>query len=209
MSVTEVKKWNGQAYDAIVLAGCFITDQITIGAENVYLEIGASGNMLKNYRNRLASEDQCQKACDLLTEMILCICNTFHLRTDLHQNLRKADKDNSKKWDAALTKLESNAPVPVSKKWDKSMNVRKISFSHCTTKCIRAPDPVLLLAKATKIWLKRHDIELLPGCDDANSATSDDNSGYTVTKTELCIDEIGIYVDSIKEVDEPLSDDDT
>jgi hypothetical protein len=214
MSASEVRKWNGQAYDAIVLAGSFVSDKKRIRAEDVYVGIGASGKMLENYENCLATENQCQIACDLLTEMILCICNMLHLRTDLYQDLEKAGGGNFKDWDAAITKLGSKAHVPVLHKWHCSMNVRKISFSDCTKTRIRAPDPALLLAKATTVWLKRHDIDILPGCDDADSAISDEteSSGYVVfidTKPEPCIDQIDIHLDNINEVDEQLSDDDT
>ena len=79
--------------------------------------------------------------------------------------------------------------VPMSNKWnDCTTKVRKISFAKSNTRNNPAPDPVLLLAKATSNWLRRHNIEILPtycsgsgsGYDNDDSSRSRDETTYSI-----------------------------
>jgi hypothetical protein len=241
LSVELVRKWDGQAYNAIVLAGNFTVKNETkvareITKEVVYREINSSDQTKGDESTYLATNDECAEACALLKEMVLYICKAFHERQDLYNSLEskaKEGKSNSEdkeiakfdKWLKAINNLHM-APVPVQNAWNNAFKVRKISFSGYKDKSNRAPDPALLLAKSANNWLRRHDIEILPACEDAESCyTTDDSADSVVSikedikskeegwlhagttkKPKLRIVEVDIH-QSKDDVDEPLSDD--
>jgi hypothetical protein len=225
MTLEEVRNWQGERYDAIVLAGNWSykendnEEPVVVPAAKAYEGICAWHNML-NIANCLAIKDECSKACLLLEQFIVCVCKTFNGTTDLHKNFEGAKtRGNVDEWKKNIPIKE--APVPVSGDWnDDTMKVRKVSFAESKEMENPAPDPVLLLAKAASNWLKRHEILLLPGCgDDDSSSRSDDSTDSDISYTEEesirrwshtakkpCIAEVNININR-EDVEEPLSDD--
>ena len=181
LSVEEVRSWNGGGYDAIVLAGDW--EQENIDAATVYMDIRASHNMLQGnnlVESCLASEEQCITACHLLKQMILSVCDSAKGSTHLHVDLRNNEKYDE--WNGYVSQLH-DAPVPIINRWKNGnavMKVRKVAFSAGNP----APDPILLLAKATSNWLKRHQIEILPACGDADSDSSNCTDSFASVSEE-------------------------
>ena len=175
MTVEQVRLWNGGEYNAIVLAGDW--KDADIEAAEVYCSINANRNV---DANSFADENECTMACELLQQMILSVCKTFKGNAHLHGNLKQCEKmDNDGKykkkyeeWNTVLEKISDKAPVPISN-FRNGMKIRKISFSECTNMTNPAPDPLLLLAKAASNWLKRCQMDLLPGCGEDDSNSSD------------------------------------
>ena len=171
LSVENVRNWRGEGYDAIVLAGDW--KPVDVNAPYVYRSIRAAGGMVvdQSFEKDLANEDQCNTACLLLKELILCVCHACHDYTHLHGNLQK-----DKNFDVWKSQLPRNtAPVPESKGWADRIKVRKISFSPWSEGNQNdvlyhpAPDPLLVLAKAASNWLRRHNMEILPVWGDNDS----------------------------------------
>ena len=168
----------------------------------------------------LAKKDQCEKACILLEQFIVCVCQSFNDTgtPELPENLvgdltKKGEINEFAMWKAQIDilKNKATAPVPVSNDWnDDTMKVRKVSFADSKEKENPAPDPVLLLAKAASNWLKRHGIEILPVCGDDDSSTSyseeESAQRYSHTAKKPCVVEVNINVNR-DDVEEPLSDD--
>ena len=95
LNVKQVRKWNGEAYDAIVLAGNWRrTDGTLVEAALVYKNICASGEIVEsdNFENCLASclasMEQCDIARRLLQQMIHCVHHAFQNCTHLHNEMR-------------------------------------------------------------------------------------------------------------------------
>ena len=216
LSVHELNKWNGEAYEAIVLAGNWTftikSTEYTIKAAEAYKNIGASHEMVDSAA-KLADSTQCEKARHLLTQMILCVCKDFNDSSLLCEKVTSeyaADIDKIKHWKTLFP--VNKIPVPTSTGWNEEMKIRKISFSPSAAEKNPAPDPVLLLAKAAFNWLKRHGDAFLPVYDTGNdsshteySASYSDETKYQTGKN-LCISEISIFPDG-DDVDEPLSED--
>jgi hypothetical protein len=176
LTVKEVKNWKGGAYDAIVLAG----NWDSIPAAMVYSAIGTAAGMTAK---SLANQKQCEIARKSLVEMILCVCNAAYNGSGLYSsNLQTRQK--IKEWEDAINMLAAKrpvtrssglmAPVPVSEGWNGTPKVRKISFLAHNNAARRAPDPVLLLAKAASNWLKRKKMNILPAYGNSSDDTSDD-----------------------------------
>jgi hypothetical protein len=185
LTLEGVKFWNGEPYEAIVLAGYWnYMDQeehIFVPAAQIYASINASANMQNNdnFANFLATRNECKKSCLLLKRYIFFVIKAFRA----HVNLMRAnanDLENFAEWKRNLDK--GWVPVPFSNEWDvDGMKVRKVSFAASRAPVNPAPDPVLLLAKAASNWLKRHDFAILPGwCDDNFTSRSDDDSADSV-----------------------------
>ena len=194
LTLEEVNKWNGEAYEAIVLAGAWNKTD----AAQVYLGINATRDMMKQdgAANRLADKDQCETACHLLDQMIRCICEAVN---DSTASRFYNDKFEKRVDTVPIKKIN----VPVSD-WKDSFKVRKISFANSNEQIKPAPDPVLLLAKAASNWFKRQDNKILPGwCSDDDTTYADDDG---TEETETGIAEVDINRDIVR-VDEPLSDD--
>jgi hypothetical protein len=99
MSVSKVRNWDSSGYEAIVVAG-------TAG---IYSEIRVSGTMLQNntLEECLATVEQCDEACQLLQQMILCVCNvacnhTQQFQEDLKMCVR------FREWNEAVGRLLSD-----------------------------------------------------------------------------------------------------
>jgi hypothetical protein len=236
LTVEQVRKWDGDAYKAIVLAGDWngydrsAQKRFDIKATEVYVGINASGGMTEcgNFKDFLAEKSDLEKARYLLEQMILCVCKTFNNSPFAKTKPSKLDKQKFDLWKRAIDQIsEGEAPVPISNGWNVNMKIRKVSFSNSSEDINPAPDPALLLAKAASNWLKRNQIEILPGCDDDGSTTSDESSyfddsadsvtsfnedaniqglsSFLATEEKPCVEEVNIDVNR-DNVDEPLSD---
>ena len=184
MDTEEVKNWKGEGYNAIVLASKFKrkeNDAAYSPANEVYKHIEASSGPLL-----FATKSECDQACQLLVNMILCVCKsfkeTFPIEFLRSQKLKK-EKELLQAFHSLNLEEGQDVPlvVPVPKRKDQPddvLNVRKIQFSDCTD-FNPAPDPALLLGKSTSNWLKLHHLVLLPGCSDDDSIS--DSSNYTVS----------------------------
>ena len=191
--------WNGEAYDAIVLAGNWEqpatnkSENRRIEAADVYKSIDASFQMPDNesVASYLADNDQCETARHLLEQMILWVGKAFSDNTPLQDDRtcqNKAETEKMNQWNNLIrTKM---IPVPMSNDWnDCTTKVRKISFAKSNTRNNPAPDPVLLLAKATSNWLRRHNIEILPTyCSGRGSGYDNDDSSRLRDETTYSID---------------------
>jgi hypothetical protein len=175
MSMRQVKRWNGEGYDAIVLAG----NWYGISAATVYKAINASfGIMRHGNQNLLATGRECNISCALLAHMIGLVSKSMFNRLNTIVELGDIDMtyvQNCNAILAALARLDEEHKVLVPKhKAFAGLKIRKISFSHVSnTNDNPAPDPVLVLAKTISNWFKRHEMTTLPGC----SSDSDDDTG--------------------------------
>jgi hypothetical protein len=184
MDVPSVKGWDGDGYDAIILAGGFKD----ISPYDVYQEICANYGIdltAETYKQNLASKDQCEKARFLFEIAILCFCNSF---CKFKYDCREESTTECNKVKSARDKLliEGSVLVPLETKWSKETNIRLIKFNRFDNVNNPAPDPVLLLAKSVSNWLKRNDLVALPGCcDDSNCNTRLGSSdGYMCALSE-------------------------
>jgi hypothetical protein len=209
----EVRMWNGNGYDAIVLAGGYKNgrgydhddddddEAIEIKAAKAYIAIealeGITAQDVAEKKHCFAEEDDCEKARLLLEQMIFCV-SSASIRSigecGVLDNYDSTTADTYAKetyglWSTAInTIIENNyqVPIPISKGWmqDKT-KVRKISFSGRTDEDCNnpAPDPVLLVAKAASNWLKRNYLPILPGCCSDYDSTDSDD---TVSYSVVC-----------------------
>jgi hypothetical protein len=131
--------------------------------------------------NCLTGSDECEIARSLLEKMVTCVCKSFVEKVEHDDGW--LSKTSSVSMIAPLKELneEKNVLVPITREGN-TCNVRKISFSQYTdTDNNPAPDPVLLLAKATSNWLKRQCLPILPSGsnddsdDSANEYDDDDD----------------------------------
>ena len=230
MTMDEVKDWNGSNYTAIVLACDYVNDNDRQSeSAQVYQEISAfRGNI------EFADAEDCNKACALLEAMVLCVCKSsrdtftqeFHKREPLLKFFLKTSDESPKyiKRDGRI----SHVCVPRSKQWNSTNRVRKITFSDSNAVNNNpAPDPVLLLGKAASNWLKRQELNILPGCDGSDDDHSDCSCTSSDDTTAPLRDEMDVRKRSWdvvarppiegmvefsccsdKTMDEPLSDDD-
>jgi hypothetical protein len=184
MSHEEVKNWNGSGYDAIVLVR--YTTALGRGEDvnnskkkalvaTVYRHIEADAGHIS-----FATNEECQMACALFKTFILGICRSSRdgiTNKFLESHLTDLYKKASTLKDPAATYIkgdQNNCPVPMCKESSTTCHVRKITFSDSNkTNKNPAPDPVLLLGKATSNWLKCHQMVVLPAYD------SDDDSSCT------------------------------
>jgi hypothetical protein len=151
LDVESVKRWDGESYDAIFLAGNWEGNEAaSVDAASVYARTLASMSMMDGERkineNCLASNDKCEIARSLLEKMVVCVCKSFVDK--LGHNDGWLSKASCGSMIAPLKELnkEKNVLVPITKEGT-TCNVRKISFSHYTDVDNNpAPDPVLLLA---------------------------------------------------------------
>jgi hypothetical protein len=215
MTLEEVTSWRGGKYEAIVLAGDLKNDDVKILASEAYMCIHAGrGVRWDDSANCFANKDECNRACHLLEQLILCVCKEFNGAVDLHENLKgKKTNEEIERFDEWKSNFPiRTVPVPVSNDWnDDTMKVRKFSFADSNVEENPAPDPVLLLAKAASNWLKRHEIEILPGCGDDDSSTSygeEESWSHTAKRPCTGIVEVNINL-SRDDVEEPLSDDES
>ena len=204
MTVQQVKSWNGEGYEAIVLAGNW---ESRTQAPKVYKMIEAdSGTLL------FATIAECDMACILLRQMVLCVCKSLKstFSHDVLSERLKDFRDNSIIQQLSLLQSCSmiDVPVPlVSNCSNAHITVRKISFSNYDESLQNmsrggggsdkeeaevtvqdeasvkhpAPDPALLCGKATCNWLKRMKTPFLAGCDDNSTS---DSSDYIATYEE-------------------------
>ena len=224
LTVEQVRKWNGSSYDAIVLAGKFIYND----AATVYKYIGASGGNIA-----FVDEDECKAACTLLRTMILCTCKAS--KSTFTETFLTTNESSTKLYaptggeSAVYIKCDqTTVPVPECRDWNRKYRVRKITFSasHNVNKN-PAPDPVLLLGKATSTsnWLKCQGLFLLPSYDNADDSDSSCSTSDSVVsyREEMALRGLSFdilersqHVGSVVEVschssdtdDESLSDDD-
>jgi hypothetical protein len=191
LNVDHVKNWNGSGYSAIVLAGGYTdTNNRNISAATVYQNIRAfDGDVC------FANEQECRTACTLLEYMILCVCKSSkYTFTEqfytLHEDAKKLYTKKSRKPPIYMKQNQTTVPVPKRKRWNHQIRVRKITFStvgHVNDNPA-APDPVLLLGKATSNWLKRQQLLLLSGCgsddDDNDNSDGSSSSDFVASFTE-------------------------
>jgi hypothetical protein len=222
MTVQQVKDWNGEGYDAIVLAG----HHNSTTPDKVYRMIGAAYGTL-----RFATFDECNTACSLLRQMILCVCKSLKSTFPLELLTTQMGSFQNQKILEQLSKLQSPSQTPTSmvdvplpigiNSTTTSINVRKVSFSHLNesiqsddgSNMHPAPDPVLLCGKAAKNWLKRMKTPYLAGCDDNSTSDSLDFvatyeeeaalRGWTSTTKETFKEVVLHHTDTF---DESLSD---
>jgi hypothetical protein len=222
MTVKQVKDWNGEGYDAIVLAG----HHKPITPDQVYQMIGAAHGTL-----RFATLDECNTACNLLRQIILCVCKSLKSTFPLELLTTQMRSFQNKKILEQLSTLLSppqtstsmvDVPLPLCLNLTTtSINVRKVSFSPFDesiqsddgSNMHPAPDPVLLCGKAAKNWLKRMDTPYLAGCDNNAAsgsldfvATYEEEAalrGWTTTTTETFKEVVLHHTDTF---DESLSD---
>jgi hypothetical protein len=171
LKVDEVKKWKGEAFEAIVVAGDWMKEDIN--AAMVYSQIGATISDIT-----LANRDQYEKARGVLEKMILCVCASLirQGRESIEMLRKNGDEINELNCDNLLqawTKLNDIGVVGVPKSKRGTFNVRKVSFAKSSDVKNPAPDPVLLLAKAASVFLMRLELPILPccGCDDDESTS--------------------------------------
>jgi hypothetical protein len=215
LTVQQVKKWNGEGYEAIVLAGRWpIEAPVTIQASEVYQTIGAArGTIL------FATNNECDLACTLFQQIILCVC--YSLKSTFPKELiaekMKEFSDQSIPEQLKSLQEHNDIPVPISLNAIPSntiANVRKVSFSRADingSDLHPAPDPVLLCGKATCNWLKSINLPFLAGCDDDESksdsadfiATFEEEAAIRGWTTETCTEIILHPGDTF---DEELSD---
>jgi hypothetical protein len=233
LTVDQVVHWSGGGYNAIVLAGD--VNGTSEDDHRVYHEIAARGTLLdkENFGDCLAhidewlaNENECEMARYLLEQMIFCVCKSFNdctfIQDFLYENKRYEE------WNSAIAQLNNGTvPVPISMSWTDKLKIRKVSFSNSTEDNNPAPDPTLLLARATSTWLRRQNIPLLPVCNEEDEysyefSNSDDSSylswcdevtvqGWTPcypTEKKICIEEVNFTMKS-DTIDEDFSDDES
>jgi hypothetical protein len=147
MTLIDMKNWNGEGYNAIVLAGEFGD----VSVDTVYTDIGMFN------RGMDATQQDVDIARKSLEEFVLGLAYVLH-----HD---KRDEDLSREVQEKLQELRRSAAwdgsevfVPVHRKLDHSTtHVRLISFDDLDCPCGHpAPDPLLLGAKAAHNWTRQN-----------------------------------------------------
>ena len=174
LTVDDGKNWHGSGYSAIVLAGEYIEGNENLSAVEEYNKISANRGKVP-----FADPNELELAHTLLENMIFCICKSSRdtSSTEFHKTLKEKyyNKLDLKVHEKAYPRyIERNTidvpvPTPTSNHWNNS-TVRKITFSDVSGEN-PAPDPVLLLGKATSNWLKLQEICVLPACDEDESSS--------------------------------------
>ena len=193
LTVGQVKDWKGEGYEAIVLAGKWPIDEAAkTEAAEVYQMIGAAGGTLL-----FANPAECKTACDLLEEMVRCVCKSLRppIAADFLDKAMEnlSETPSSKQTMNSLPSLQELTEIDVPDCTGTNIKVRKIAFAHRngpihsmtqendTVVKHPAPDPVLLCGKATCNWLKRLNTPFLAACDDSSTS---DSADYVATYEE-------------------------
>jgi hypothetical protein len=173
LTVDQMKTWNGDAYDAIVLAGGYGD----FSAIQVYCE-------LLMYRDEMtdAMPHQVETARESLTAIVLGLMYSLHERTNsLLRDL--GDNEVSKR---ILRDFRANTTgpyqglgiaVPESKSPTDQIRVCLIRFQdHSKSGGHPAPDPILLGVKSAVNWSRRHSQQML--AQDLEDDDDDESSEY-------------------------------
>jgi hypothetical protein len=156
----QVKAWNLEEYDAIVLAGAYKTTT----AAQAYGGI----QMPEPRRGTLATIDEIKTACQLLSQTVQGLAfSLVHRRRQRHQkSLKPAMR---RLLQSVRENLEKKGEIIVpmaSREGEVDMRVGKVSFqahaacAHADLAHV-APDPALLVMKAAINWTWRNDQQLL------------------------------------------------
>ena len=190
LTAAEVTRWNGEGYEAIVLAGhnpfemSYTITDMKMQASSVYQKTSAYlGGTEDNF---LATPDEIDKATSLL-DLVLCnlaYTNTRHkYATILKEDDLKLHKDFMSAYKGPFA-VENHVKVPscTEKVHSGSAIVRKVVFRSVldeTTVSLNhpAPHPTLLLVKAAVNFSTRQGWSLVAGGESSDSDTDSIPSG--------------------------------
>jgi hypothetical protein len=164
MTVQQMKDWNGEGYEAIVLAA----DWNDFEASSVYVEIG-----MQSCRDNgdLATPQQIHTACTTLKAVVLGLHYSIRHRHGVISRDLVGQAESLAVFEEFRTKVghSKEAIVPECKPLAEStrdVRVRLIRFqSHSAEDGHPAPDPMLLCVKSGVNWSWRNGQQLLPGCE--------------------------------------------
>lgn len=174
LAALDVKNWNGEGYSAIVLAGPPLQGEPR-DAASVYSSIGAGAGGKEG--EFLATMEDLMVATLLLETAVRCIAKSRATTSNL--DLASAIGNNKKLGPS----VEETIPIPKIKVAEveyplpdlRLVKIRKVTFSDRfdpSTTCHIAPDPALLLAKASSNWLGRQGSMILPACGSLDDETA-------------------------------------
>jgi hypothetical protein len=154
MTVQQMKDWNGEAYDAIVLAG----DCDEFSASTVYVEIG----MTSCEDEDLATSHQINTAEMALRAVVLGLHYSIRHRRDIVDDDMSDERDSSAVLNALRNRVGQSNEAIVPGRNRAEHRVRLIHFrSHSDRAGHPAPDPMLLFVKAAINWSRRNNQQVL------------------------------------------------
>jgi len=155
MEIDEVREWEGDGYEAIVLVDEFVDEEK--GVDCPLNEVVKSTKM-DEVDDCLASTDDIEKARKLLELFLLAIFTAQKKRPN------EAPPDI---FDEQIPIPPGGITVPSSLKAGMELRVRKIKFEKHTSKpqLHPAPDPILLASKAAVVFSSRHKQALAAGAE--------------------------------------------
>ncbi|KAG7369487.1 hypothetical protein IV203_027233 [Nitzschia inconspicua] len=172
MTLDGAKKWRGEGYTAICLAGYPKTNPVSImDASAVYLDIKlASKSLLDNTHPRDAKREEVDIACDFLRAAVLALHDMIANLSQDELNLGMVRKDNPlQEASEEARNLLCKVPVPVEPLGEKPACL--ITFGgHDDVDMHPAPDPLLLVLKAANIFGIMAKMKML-----ANGSSDDDS----------------------------------
>jgi hypothetical protein len=155
LDLDEMKRWNGEGYNAIVMCGSIedesVLPSVIIRASKVCQRIG----MIE--RGPIASDAQIEKARQLLERVLLGMAHSL-----LHREIwnRLPEAENLRRSFRSTTGIKKLL-VPDAIASTENLKVRVVTFSNCDAPADAradhpAPDPLLLSVKAAINWSRRH-----------------------------------------------------
>ncbi|KAG7345809.1 hypothetical protein IV203_033340 [Nitzschia inconspicua] len=174
MTLDGAKKWRGEGYSAICLAGYPKNNPVSVvDPSNVYVNIKlASKSLLDNTHPRDAKREEVDIACDFLRAAVLALHDMIANLSQEELNLGMVPNRKDNPLQEASEKardLLCKVPVPVKPLGEKPACL--ITFGgQMDLEMHPAPDPLLLVLKAANIFGIMADMKML-----ANGSSDDDS----------------------------------